>query len=71
MKTKEQFKVGKNNITYVGNNFQKWFYETSFIKSTKELDFKVLPRYMNDTEILYEFKPKESTLGDAFKMLSS
>lgn len=64
MKTNLYFKQGKNNISWVGSNFQEWFGETSFIPTKKAiLKHHVLTRKMIDQEILSELKPEEVTLA--------
>ncbi len=69
---KDYFKVGKNNIGYVGDNFKNNFLDMDFeIPEKLELKTKILERNMNDREILEEFKPKESNLGELVYGLKS
>lgn len=65
MKTSTYFKEGKNRIKWVSSNFSDWFGDTSFTPAKNcKLDFRVLPRSMNDSEIFKEFGPEEVTLAD-------
>jgi hypothetical protein len=64
MKTEQFFKVGKNNINYIGDNFQDWFYGVEFEKSTANLNSVVLEKPMLDKEIFERYAPSELTLGD-------
>ena len=65
MNTSKYFQVGKNNIGYIGLNFQEHFLDTEFeIPKKLKLQHKVLERGMTAKEILEEFKPQESNLGE-------
>lgn len=65
IKTKDYFQPNKNNISYVGSQFLEVFGKMEFkIPKKLELQAKILERSMTDKEILAEFKPKESTLGE-------
>ena len=64
MKTEQFFKTGKNNINYIGDNFQDWFYGVEFEKSTANLNSVVLEKPMLDKEIFERYAPSELTLGD-------
>lgn len=65
MKTSSFFKEGKNNIGWIGLNFQENFGNSSFtIPQELKLESRKLERAMLDKEILDEFKPEESTLGE-------
>lgn len=59
------FTKGKNQISYLGDDFQKWFkgVEVKIPKKAK-LYSKVLGKQMLDKEILEELKPSELTLGE-------
>jgi len=62
---KNYFISNKNNIDYVGNQFLKVFGKMEFeIPKKLKLKIKVLEKDMNNKEILAEFRPKESTLGE-------
>jgi hypothetical protein len=65
MNSEKYFKEEKNNIGWIGSNFQSHFYGMEFtIPKTLELKTKTLERDMLDKEILSEWKPEESTLGE-------
>lgn len=68
---KQQFKVGQNNISYLGDNFKEWFGDLKFQKGEAITTLKKLPRSMNDKEILDEIKPEEISLGDLYESLKS
>lgn len=64
MKTETYFSIGKNDITWIGNNFQEWFGDMTFIMPKKAvIVFKVLNKSMNDQSILAKLKPEEVDLG--------
>lgn len=71
MKTKEQFKVGKNNISYIGYNFNNWFGEMELDSEKILTHSKILEKDMNDEEILKELKPKEVKIGDVLATLDT
>lgn len=61
------------NISYTGNNFDKWFGDIDFpeIDSMIPLESKKLPRSMNDQEILAELKPEPVLLSEVYKTLDA
>lgn len=59
-----KFKIGNYNISYIGDNFKKWFGEPKIKPNTKELFSIKLPHEMLDAEILTELKPTEITLNE-------
>lgn len=62
---KNFFKVGNNKIGYIGDDFQENFGDMEVVIPKKlNLKTKILKRNMTDKEILSEFKPKESNLGE-------
>ena len=65
LKSQDYFKEGSNTIGYVGDNFKKHFYGMEFtIPKKLSLKTKILERNMLDKDILSEFKPQESNLGE-------
>lgn len=64
MNSNKEFKVGKHSIGWIGPNFQEHFGDMDFKKTKPKLQVKVLERDMTDREIIAEWKPQESTLGD-------
>lgn len=62
---KEEFTVGKNNISFIGDNFKEWFagMEMKDVENPEELFSTPLTRNMNDKEILKGMKPEEVSLG--------
>ena len=65
MKTKTYFKKGKNDIHWLSSNFQEHFGDLDFVEVAEcTLQVKKLERDMLDKEILTEWKPEESTLGE-------
>lgn len=59
------FKEGKNDIVWIGNSFKEHFGDVDFtIPQKLDLKIRKLESYMNDKEILAEFKPMESNLGE-------
>ena len=69
MKTTQQFKVGKNNISYLSSDFQEWFGSMTVGKGKVLTEKRVLSRPMNDAEIIKEFSPEEVSLGDILATL--
>lgn len=70
MKASKTFKVGENNISYIGSNFKENLYDLEVkAVSAEGLQMKQLPRSMNDTEIIAEFGPAPVTLGDVLAFL--
>ena len=64
-KKQDYFKEGSNTIGCVGDNFKKHFYGMEFtIPKKLSLKTKILERNMLDKDILSEFKPQESNLGE-------
>lgn len=69
---KQFFTQGKNKIVWIGSNFQEWFGGVKAKPKKVKLFTKILPRSMNDQEILSEFKPQECSLDDvAYAMENS
>lgn len=65
MNSKTYFQESKNNIGYVGSNFKEHFMDMEFtIPKKLALKTRKLERDMTDKEILNEFKPHESNLGE-------
>lgn len=64
-----KFKTGKNNISYLGSDFQEWFGDMDFEKVEANLKSKKLPRYMTVKEILEELKPDTLTLDEIYAHL--
>ncbi len=65
MNSSEYFKGGKNNIGWISYSFKDHFMDIEFTIPKKiELKTKKLERNMNDKEILAEFKPQGSSLGE-------
>lgn len=65
MKTKNYFKEGKNDIYWVGSNFQEHFGDMDFVEVAETtLQTKTLEKDMLDKEILEQWKPEECRLGD-------
>lgn len=62
MKAKQFFAVGKNDISYLGNDFVKWFGEMPLAEGVAG-EFHKLGEDMTDEEIIKKFKP-ECSLGD-------
>lgn len=69
MKTSNEFKVGKNGITYVSSNFQEYFADMDLPPSKEVLTGKTLGRNMTDAEIEKEFGPMEVSLGELLRTL--
>ena len=64
MKTQEEFKIGKNNISYIGSNFKEWFGDMEFKETKPTFTITKLERDMVDKDIFSEIKPNECELGD-------
>lgn len=64
---------GKNNISYVSDNFKEWFGDMVFIEHEKSTPLlaKTLERYMTDSEILRELKPEKVSLADMYETLKN
>lgn len=72
MKSQEQFKAGKNDISWVGSNFSEHLYGIDFEKaSAKGLMTRTLQRDMNDAAIAKEFGPAPVLLGDVLAFLKT
>lgn len=61
------------DISYTNSNFDEWFGDMEFpeVSDMTPLTSKILPRSMNDSEILAELKPQEVTLSDMYFTLQS
>ena len=59
-----KIQINKNNIKYLGDKFKAHFSYDFTVPKKLKLTHKVLEKSMLDKEILEEFKPKESTLGE-------
>lgn len=67
-----KIELNKNNIKYLGSDFQGHFSDTEFkVPKKLKLQHKVLNKYTLDEEILKEFKPQESTLGELIWALNN
>lgn len=55
---------GLYNIAWISSTFKENFGNMKATKVKSNLEYKVLPRYMNDRDIISELKPSEVTLGD-------
>lgn len=64
LKASQQFVVGKNNIIFVWSGFKDHFSGMNFESTKPILQHKTLDKAMNDKEILDQFRPEESSLGD-------
>ncbi len=63
--------TGQLNIAWVGSNFKEWFGEPT-VKPKKWKPYSVvLPKYMNDGEIMKEYSPKDITLDELAYLLKS
>lgn len=72
MKTEDFFKLGKNSIGYIGSNFLENFGGMEFTVPKKcKLQAKKLEKDMTGQQVLDEFKPKESNLGEIAYALKS
>ncbi len=69
-KVKEEFKEGKNGISYVNSDFIRE-YGNDDLTEGKVISFSKLPRIMNDTEIIKEFSIQECTLGDVLETITN
>lgn len=67
---KDEFKVGKNNIGWVGSKFTEVFGHMSFTPLTFIMTNRKLEKSMNDTDILSMLKPQAVSLGDVLYALS-
>ena len=54
----------KNNIKYIGDNFKTHFSYGFKVPKKLKLEHKILDKNMLDKEILEQWKPQESTLGE-------
>ena len=54
----------KNNIKYIGDNFKTHFSYDFKVPKKLKLEHKILDKNMLDKEILEQWKPQESTLGE-------
>ena len=63
MKAKQFFAVGKNDISYLGNDFVKWFGEMPLAEGVAGEFHKLGENITGDEEIIKKFKP-ECSLGD-------
>jgi len=59
-----KLQVGNFDISYVSNDFKKWFGEPEIKLSSVKLYTKVLEKSMNDKEISKTFNPSEITLDE-------
>lgn len=71
MKTSQVFKVGKNDIVYVSDDFKKDFYDLPFEPSKKVLFSKELDKPMTSEEIQKELNPSIITLPELLNTLQS
>jgi hypothetical protein len=64
-----QFQVGQNNISYVGDNFEEWFGDMECEESKCEYTKTELTLSMNDPLVLKKIKPNKFTLGEILYLL--
>ena len=70
MKASEEFKVGKNNIGYVGSTFTSTYGKKEF-EERETPTFQKTPRSMTDAEIESELKPGFCELGDVLAFIKN
>lgn len=70
-KVNTEFAKGKNNISYVGEDFEKWFGDMEMLGSINRLTHKITEIAMSDKEIIDTIKTPEVSLSDILNQLPS